>query len=69
MIKMLLFFKHNYFLKRKTAINVFFGSYMKGKYWTFNNETEPSDAETHRKPLPPLEFDECYSHHFLDMIM
>ena len=22
-----------------------------------------------RKPLPPLEFDECYSHHFLDMIM
>ena len=32
-------------------------------------ETEPSYAETHRKPLPPLEFDECYSHHFLDMIM
>jgi hypothetical protein len=24
---MLLFFKYNYFLKRKTAINVFFGSY------------------------------------------
>jgi hypothetical protein len=32
-------------------------------------ETEPAYAETHRKPLPPLEFDECYSHHFLDMIM
>jgi hypothetical protein len=25
--------------------------------------------KTTRKPLPPLEFDECYSHHFLDMIM
>jgi heme O synthase-like polyprenyltransferase len=24
-VKMLLFFKYNYFLKRKTAINVFYG--------------------------------------------
>jgi hypothetical protein len=31
-VKMLLFFKYNYFLKRKTAIDVFFGSYRKGKY-------------------------------------
>jgi hypothetical protein len=36
MVTMLLFFKYNYFLKRKTAINVFFGSYRKGKYRTFN---------------------------------
>ena len=40
-VKMLLFFKYNYFLKRKTAITVFFDSYRKGKYRTFNIETEP----------------------------
>jgi hypothetical protein len=40
-VKMLLFFKYNYFLKRKTAINVFFGTYREGKYRTFNIETEP----------------------------
>jgi hypothetical protein len=37
---MLLVFKYNYFLKRKTAMNVFFGSYRKGKYRTFKIETE-----------------------------
>ena len=52
-VKMLLFFKYNYFLKRKTAINVFFGSYRKGKYWTFNIETEQSYAETHPKTPTP----------------
>jgi hypothetical protein len=51
--KMLLFFKYNYFLKRKTAITVFFDSYRKGKYRTFNNETEPSYAETHPKTATP----------------
>jgi hypothetical protein len=50
---MLLFFKYNYFLKRKTAINVFFGSYKKGKFRTFNIETEPSYAETHPKTPTP----------------
>ena len=50
---MLLFFKYDYFLKRKTAINVFFGSYRKGKYQTFNIETEPSYAETHPKTPTP----------------
>ena len=50
---MLLFFKYNYFFKRKTAINVFFGSYRKGKYRTFNIETEPSYAETHPKTQTP----------------
>jgi hypothetical protein len=48
-VKMLLFFKYNNFLKRKTAINVFFGSYRKGKYRTLKIETEPSYAETHPK--------------------
>ena len=52
-VKMLLFFKYNYILKRKTAINVFFGSYRKGKYRTFNIETEPSYAETHPKTPTP----------------
>ena len=52
-VKMLLFFKYNYFLKRKTAINVFFGSYREGKYWTFNIETEQSYAETHPKTPTP----------------
>jgi hypothetical protein len=52
-VKMLLCFKYNYFLKRKTAINVFFGSYRKGKYRTFNIETEPSYAETHPKTPTP----------------
>jgi hypothetical protein len=52
-VKMLLFFKYNYFLKRKTVINVFFGSYRKGKYGTFNIETEPSYAETHPKTPTP----------------
>jgi hypothetical protein len=52
-VKMLLFFKYNYFLKRKTAINVFFSSYRKGKYRTFNIETEPSYAETHQKTPTP----------------
>ena len=50
---MLLFFKYNYFLKRKTAINMFFGSYRKGKYQTFNIETEPSYTETHPKTPTP----------------
>jgi hypothetical protein len=50
---MLLFFKNNYFLKRKTPINVFFGSYRKGKYRTFNIETEPSYAETQPKNPTP----------------
>jgi hypothetical protein len=52
-VKMLLFFKYNYFLKRKTAINVFFGSNRKGKYRTFNIETEPSYAEIHPKTPTP----------------
>jgi hypothetical protein len=52
---MLLFFKYDNFLKRKTAIHVFFGSYRKEKYRTFNIETEPSYAETHPKtPTPHL---------------
>jgi hypothetical protein len=50
---MLLFFRYNSFLKRKTAITVFFGSYRKGKYRTFNNETEPPYAETHPKTTTP----------------
>jgi hypothetical protein len=36
---MLLFFRYNSFLKRKTAITVFFGSYRKGIYRTLNNES------------------------------
>ena len=51
--KILLFFRYNSFLKRKTAITVFFGSYRKGKYRTFNNETEPPYAETHPKTTTP----------------
>ena len=34
-------------------MNMFFGSYRKGKYRTFNIETEPSYAETHPKTPTP----------------
>jgi hypothetical protein len=33
--EMLLYFRYNSFLKRKTAITVFFGSYREGKYPDF----------------------------------
>jgi hypothetical protein len=67
--RILLFFKYNYVLKRKTAINVFLVHIWKENTGFLTLKRNHLTRKPTRKPLPPLEFDEYYSHHFLDTIM